>query len=302
MRVLVTRSKGQLGCEIRRCLEGGRAEIGPIPAVYAGAVVDYVDLGELDIADGAAVDDWFSAHLYDLVVNCAAYTDVDGCEGRAALAFAANALGLVNLARAAARQGAAIAHVSTGYVIPGNESRTRREDDLVDPASAYGRSKLAGEWAVRVECPRHFVCRTAWLYGYEGRNFVKAMRRLGAERDQVEVVCDQRGNPTSANDLAYEMLRVAATANYGTYHMTNRGECGWADLAARVMERSGLACEVVPVTSGQYKAAHPGSANRPRYSGLDSARLRETVGDEMRPWEVALDAYLENLVRMEALA
>lgn len=300
MRVLVTGAGGQLGTELRRCLETMGAEAGPVPEAYRGAEVDYVGRHDLDISDGTAVQAWFAARApYDLVVNCAAATGVDGCEADEGAAFRVNALGPLNLARACASRGAEFVQVSTDYVFAGDEPGARSEGDPVGPRSAYGRTKLAGEGLALAANPRTYVCRTAWLYGYVGRNFVKTMRRLGASRDCVEVVCDQLGNPTSANDLAYAILLAAQTGEYGVWHMSGRGTCSWADLAARTMERSGLTCEVVPVTSGQYKFAHPGSAERPRFSSLRNARLEATVGDPFRPWQEALDVYIDRLEELE---
>ena len=295
MRILVTGAKGQLGTELRKCLAGMRAEIGAIPNEYSGSMVDYAGHEELDVSNDTAVDDWFSKREYDLVINCAGYTDVDGCEAREDLAYAVNAIGPRNLARAAERQGAKLLHVSTDYVFPGDDSRPRREDDPTGPINAYGRTKLAGEEMVAAECSRSFVCRTAWLYGYEGNNFVKTMRTLGGIHDEVVVVDDQMGNPTNANDLAFEILRVAATEHFGTYHITNGGTCSRAEFAAMIMVKSGLACKVVPVTSEQYKAANPRSADRPRFTSLENSRLAETVGNDMRPWEQALDSFIANL-------
>ena len=299
MRILVTGCNGQLGCEIRRCLESMKAEIGPIPANYGSAAAYYVDIDELDIADSDAVEAWFEDRNYDLVINCAAYTNVDGCEADEEAAYRANALGPRNLACACSRQGARFVHVSTDYVFPGNNPIPRNEDDPTGPISAYGRTKLAGEEFVKAECSTHFICRTAWLYGYVGKNFVKTMRRLGATHERITVVNDQFGNPTNANDLAYEVLKVATTENYGTYHMTGKGTCSWAEFAARIMELSGLPCEVVPVTSEQYKAANPQSADRPHYSSLENRHLAQTVGDEMRSWRQALDTYIERLPLLE---
>lgn len=301
MRVLVTGSGGQLGGELRRLLSTMGAEAGPMPEVYRGAEADYVGRADLDISDGAAVGSWFAGHApYDLVVNCAAATDVDGCEADEEGAYRVNALGPQNLARACASQGAELVQVSTDYVFAGDGPGERSEGDPVGPASAYGRTKLAGEGLALAANPRTYVCRTAWLYGYEGKNFVKTMRRLGASRPRVEVVCDQLGNPTSANDLAYAILLAAQTGGYGVWHMSGRGTCSWADLAARTMERSGLACEVVPVTTAEYLASHPQAAPRPAFSSLRNARLEATVGDPFRPWEEALDMYVGRLNEMEA--
>lgn len=299
MKILITGSKGQLGNELRRLLDTMHAEIGPVPAQYAGADVDYVDYDVLDITDGDAVDAAVDGKGYDLIINGAAFTNVDGCEANEDAAFAVNATGAANLARAAQHSGAKFVHVSTDYVFPGTVKGERVETDPVAPVSAYGRTKLAGEEAVAEACPHSFIVRTAWLYGYVGKNFVKTMRRLGETHDRITVVDDQLGNPTSANDLAYEILKIALTDNYGIYHCTNNGTCSWCDFAKAIMAGSGLDCEVVPVTSAQYKEANPDSADRPAFSSLRNAHLADTIGDEMRPWQEALDDYLRNLPELE---
>ena len=296
MKILVTGSRGQLGNELRRCLEGGRSEIGPIPPCYGGAAVDYVDYGSLDISDGAAADAWFAVHgPYDLVVNCAAVTNVDGCESDEEGAYRVNALGAENMAKAARACGAKIVHVSTDYVFPGTDPEPRCEDDPTGPISAYGRTKLAGEQLVQAACPRSFIVRTAWLYGYVGRNFAKTMMRLAREHGAISVVGDQYGNPTSANDLAHEILAIAATENYGVYHCTNEGTCSWFDFASAVVDGAGIPCEKESLTSAEYKARFPRSADRPAYSSLRNKRLEDTIGNDMRPWRDALATYLDNL-------
>lgn len=299
MNILVTGSKGQLGNELRRCLETMHAEIGPIPEAYEGAHVDYVDYDVLDITDADAVDAAFEKGNYDLAINCAAFTNVDGCEKDEDAAYAVNAEGPANLARAAEKYGAKLVHVSTDYVFSGTEAGERVETDAVSPKSAYGRTKLAGEKAVEELCPRSFIVRTAWLYGYVGANFVKTMRRLGESHESITVVDDQIGNPTSANDLAYEILKIALTDDYGIYHITNNGSCSWADFAARIMELSDLDCEVVKVTTEQYKEANPASADRPAFSSLRNLHLEQTVGDEMRDWQDAIETYIANVPKLE---
>lgn len=299
-RILVTGARGQLGNEVRRCLESMEAEAGPVPEAWRGAEADYVDYDALDIADAAAVDAWFAERgPYDLVVNCAAATNVDGCEADEEGAWRVNALGAENVARACAACGAKLVHVSTDYVFPGTEPGERVESDPTGPISAYGRTKLAGEEMAAAANPRTFVVRTAWLYGYVGKNFVKTMLRLAAERGSVTVVGDQLGNPTSANDLALNVLRLAETEAYGTYHVTNNGTCSWADLAEAAIAGAGLPCEVVRCTSAEYRAANPGSAERPAHSSLANARLAATVGDGMRPWREALAMYLDRLPELE---
>ena len=272
MRILITGSRGQLGNELRRLISTGQAEAGAVPAAYAGASVDYIDIDDLDISRWEAVDAWFGAHgPYDLAINCAAMTNVDGCETNWQGAFAANALGPMNLARACAAQGARLVHVSTDYVFPGTDPEPRVEADVPAPISAYGRTKLAGEGLALANNPRTFVVRTAWLYGYVGKNFVKTMLRLAQTHDHVTVVDDQLGNPTSANDLALQILRLAQTDDYGIYHCTNEGTCSWADFAAAIMREVGTGCRVEPCTSEQYKQMVPGSADRPHYSSLRNA-------------------------------
>lgn len=296
MKLLVTGSRGQLGNELRRCLETGAAEIGSIPAAYAGTEVDYVDYDALDISDREAVDAWFAEHgPYDVVVNCAAITNVDGCEGDEEGAYRVNATGAENMARATRECGGKLVHVSTDYVFPGTDAEPRRESDPTGPISAYGRTKLAGEELALAACPSTFIVRTAWLYGYVGRNFAKTMLRLARENGEISVVSDQFGNPTSANDLAYEILAIAATEDYGVYHCTNNGTCSWFDFACAVVDAAGIPCEKEGITSAEYKQRFPQSADRPAFSSLDNARLRETIGDEMRPWREALATYMENL-------
>ena len=299
MKILITGAKGQLGNELQRIIADGRAEIGAIPDAYEGAEVVATDAPDLDITDEVAVGAEVGKG-YDLVINSAAFTNVDGCEARPDLAWSVNAQGPANLARACRRHGAKLVQVSTDYVFPGDDrSRPRTEGDPTAPISAYGRSKRAGELAVELLCPESFIVRTAWLYGYVGKNFVKTMKRLGASHDRITVVDDQVGNPTSANDLAYEILTLAAGEGFGTYHCTNEGVCSWADFASAIMEGFGLDCAVVPVTSAQYKEANPASADRPAYSALENAHLAATVGNRMRPWREALATYIKNFDLLE---
>ena len=301
MRIFITGCNGQLGCELRRLLSCGMAEIGPIPSAYEGAEVFAADVDDLDITDAAAVDAFFAEHAFDVVINGAAYTNVDGCEANEGLAYAVNAEGPRNLARACAAQGAKLVHVSTDYVFPGTEAGERTEEDQTDPVSAYGRTKLAGECAVLETWEKSFVVRTAWLYGYVGKNFVKTMLRLADSLGALTVVADQLGNPTSANDLAYELLKIALTDDYGIYHCTNNGICSWADFARAIVERAGYDPAIVTsCTSDEYAAAHPDAARRPAFSALANAHLARTVGDEMRPWEAALDTYMANLEHLGA--
>lgn len=300
MKILVTGANGQLGSEIVECVTTMRSEIGPIPQEYLHAKVDALTHRDLDITDSASVDHVLSREHYDLVVNCAAFTNVDGCESNEEYAYLVNAIGAQNVARAAASRDAKLIQLSTDYVFPGTEPKPRVESDKVAPISAYGRTKLAGERLVLADSNKAFVIRTAWLYGYKGKNFVKTMRSLGSKRESVMVVDDQLGNPTSANDLAYELLRIALTEDYGVYHVTGEGVCSWAQFAASIMEKSKLGCRVIPISSEQYKQMYPTSADRPHYSSLENKRLVNTIGNRMRSWEVALSDYIERLDKRES--
>lgn len=300
MKILITGSSGQLGNELKRCLSEMEAEIGAVPFEYKNAEVDAIDADVLDITDEKAVDEWFSQRgPYDTVINCAAMTNVDGCETAEDKAMLVNGQGPANLAASCEKQGSKLVQVSTDYVFPGNAEGERVESDPVGPLSAYGRSKLEGEKQVAALCSKYFIVRTAWLYGYVGHNFVKTMLRLGKSHDQITVVNDQLGNPTSANDLAYEILKIVLTDNYGIYHCTNKGTCSWCDFATAIMQGAGLNCEVIPVTSEEYKQVNPASADRPAFSSLKNFHLEQTIGDEMRIWQDALATYLKNLPDLE---
>lgn len=298
MKILITGANGQLGTELQRALRDMHAEIGPLPAEYQDAEVVALDSEGLDITDENAVASEL-AKGYDIVINAAAYTNVDGCESNFEAADAVNHMGPANLARSCEEHGAKLVQVSTDYVFPGNEEGERVETDPVGPISAYGRTKLAGEEAVRELCSRYFIVRTAWLYGYKGKNFAKTMIRLAKKFGKISVVADQFGNPTNANDLAYEILKLALTQEYGVYHCTNNGTCSWFDFACAVVDLAGIPCEKEPLTSAEYKERFPQSADRPHFSSLKNARLEATIGDEMRPWGEAVKTYMKILPELE---
>jgi dTDP-4-dehydrorhamnose reductase len=279
---------------LKDILASGRSEIGAMPEAYAGAAVTGVDVDVLDISDADAVRKYFErgapgdGGAYDLIVNCAAMTDVDACETDAEAAMKANALGPRNIAAAAEIHDAKLVHISTDYVFSGDARTPYREWDAPAPTTVYGKSKLLGErYAVR----RHgktFIVRTAWLYGYTGRNFVKTIIGLAGERESIKVVNDQIGNPTHANDLAHHILKIALTDEYGVYHCTGGGVCSWYDFAREIVRLSDLDCKVEPCTTEEF----PRPAPRPAYSAMDHLMLRCAVGDEMRAWEVALGEYV----------
>lgn len=293
MRILITGASGQLGTELVKALQTGQTVSGALPKIYADTKIDAVTHQLLNIADCQAVDKWFSNHPpYDLVINAAAQTNVDGCEKEEAQAYRVNAHGPENLALAVNRTGGKFIHVSTDYVFDGNEATPRTENDPVCPMSAYGRTKLAGEKLALDSCPNTFVVRTAWLYGAEGKNFVKTMLRLARQNGIIKVVNDQWGSPTNAADLADAVLRLAVTDQYGIYHAVNAGVCSWYDFACRIVDQKGISCEKLPLTSSGYKAMCPASADRPAYSVLTTQKLETMIGRQMRTWQVAIDDFL----------
>ena len=250
----------------------------------AGHDVTPADLPGLDILDPAQCAE--QVHGHDVVVNCAAYTAVDAAETDEARAFAVNAVGAANLARATHRAGAAMVHLSTDYVVAGEGTEPYAADAPVAPASAYGRTKAAGEWAVRAECPRSWVVRTAWLYGAGGRNFPATMKRLAAERETLTVVSDQVGQPTWTVDLADGIRRIVeARAPFGTWHATGSGQCSWFDLARAVLEELGLdPGRVSPIATADF----PLPAPRPAYSVLSHEMWRAAGLDPLPHWRDAL--------------
>jgi dTDP-4-dehydrorhamnose reductase len=292
LNILITGSKGQLGNELIDMLKTGKSEIGLISPAYEGADITDVDIDTLDITDVRAVLDFMDGKRFDLIINCAAMTNVDACESDRTAAMKANAIGARNMAVVADRSGAKIVHVSTDYVFGGRASMPYCEWDIPVPATVYGKSKLLGERYVRESCARSFIVRTSWLYGRVGNNFVKTIVKLASEKEQIKVVNDQMGSPTNANDLAHHILKVALTDEYGIYHCAGNGICSWYDFATEIVRLAGLACAVVPCTTDEF----PRPAPRPAYSKMEHLMLPCTVGDEMRSWEDALGAFMKDRV------
>ena len=295
MRLFITGARGQLALQLRSIIERGRSEIGEIDPIYKEAVIKYTSHDELDITDLKSVLKFVDEYKPDIIINCAAYTNVDKCESDIDTAFKVNAVGPRNLAIAAQKVGAKLLHVSTDYVFNGIGDIPFREYDIPQPINVYGKTKLLGEQYVREFCDKYFIVRTAWLYGKYGKNFVYTILKAAKEKGYLEVVNDQRGNPTNAEDLAHHILKLVLTEEYGIYHCTGKGECSWYDFACKIVEYAGISCTVVPITSD--KINRP--AKRPFYSSLDNMMLRCTIGDEMRNWEDALKAFIDNLKNTE---
>ena len=284
-RFLVTGAGGQLGADLLRVLAGGPAEVVGLTRA------------ELDVSDPAAVEKVVLDARPDVVLNAAAYTGVDAAEADEPAAAAVNADGPANLARVCARHGGRLVHVSTDYVFAGDATAPYEVGAPTGPRSAYGRTKLAGERAVRELLPdRSWVVRTAWVYGETGGNFVKTMARLAGERDTLDVVDDQHGSPTWSRDLAAGLVALAgatespgagAAVPPGTYHCTNSGSTTWCGLARAVFAELGAdPARVRPIGTADY----PRPAPRPAYSVLSDTSWRAAGLPPARPWRDALHA------------
>ncbi len=294
-RVLLVGAQGQVGQELLKALADW-PELGEVTAVSRQ---------ELDLTDLAAIAQTVSNTQPTLIINAAAYTAVDKAESEPDLAQRINADAPKALAEAAAKCGAALVHISTDYVFPGSEGSPRTETDATGPLSVYGKTKLAGEEAIRTTLDRHVILRTAWVYGTQGKgNFLKTMLRLGKDRDSLSVVADQIGSPTWAKDIADAIgqLSVKLTAPEpdiaGTYHFTNSGVASWYDFALAIFEEAKalgipLKIETVnPITTADY----PTPAARPAYSVLSGQKIARTLGHSAPYWRDSLRAMLKEFV------
>ena len=270
-KILVSGSGGQLGLELAALLP------------WRGQEVVALSKEELDVADFGAVMLALEKHSPDVVVNAAAYTNVDGCETETDLAYSINALGPRNLAQLCEERGCDLLHVSTNYVFDGESERPYELFDTPNPISAYGRTKLAGEEYVRQLTNSWYVVRSAGVYG-RGHNFVRTMLRLGMEREVLKIKDDEYISPTYAVDLAEGIAEVIEAGRYGLYHLTNAGSCSWYEFAKEIFELAGVEVEVVPVPRSEY----PLPAARPA-NGV----LRALDGPELRHWRQALEDYLD---------
>ena len=274
MRLLVTGGAGMLGRAVTEA------------ATRLGHEVTSLSRAELDITDADRVRRAIGAARARAVVNCAAWTDVDGAEEHEREATATNGAGAGNVARAAEETGSRIVHVSTDYVFDGSKTTPWVESDAVGPIGAYGRSKLAGEQEVVAAGPGHAIVRTAWLFGAFGRNFVDTMLELGRERDEVSVVTDQVGNPTWTVHLAEALVELAERdGDVGVFHAAAAGSCSWYELAVEVFDRTGASCRVRPTTSDRF----PRAARRPAYSVLGTER---DEAPSLPTWQEGVEGYL----------
>lgn len=280
--ILVTGCNGQLGNEMQ-LLSAGHPDFNYF----------FTDVKELDITDENAVKAFIEANSIDCVVNCAAYTAVDKAEADEARADVLNHVAPGYLARAVHARGGQMVHVSTDYVFDGTAHVPYREDAPTCPATAYGRTKLAGEEAVKQECPESAIIRTAWLYSTFGNNFVKTMLRLGREKECLGVIFDQIGTPTYARDLAAAIFAVLEQGIVpGIYHFSNEGVISWYDFTKAIHRIAGIdGCKVRPLHTEEY----PAPAARPHYSVLDKTKIKETYHIEIPYWEDSLEECIQKL-------
>lgn len=284
-KILVTGCNGQLGRAIRKEYEQDDVTFVNTDVAEAEGVI------ALDITKIEQVMTLVLAEKPDIIINCAAHTNVDACEKEWDLAYQINAIGPRNLSIAATAVDAKMIHVSTDYVFEGNGTVPYTEFDAPNPVSAYGKTKLEGENFVKEFAKKHFIFRTAWLYG-DGKNFVKTMLRLSENYDQVNVVCDQLGTPTSAKELAKLIHHLEGTDNYGTFHATCEGDTNWAAFTEEIFRLTGKTTKVNHVTSEEYARMNPASAKRPAFSILDNYMLKLTSDYRMADWHDALKEYL----------
>jgi dTDP-4-dehydrorhamnose reductase len=273
MKLLVTGAAGMLGRDVM------------LAAGNAGHDVVGYGRAELDVTDAAALAKRLDLERPDVVINCAAWTDVDGAEEQEEAAFAVNGTGAGNVAAAAAKVGASVVYVSSDYVFDGAKGAPYVESDQVAPLSAYGRTKLAGEEATAAANKRHFIVRSAWLFGIGGPNFVETMLRLAGSGNEVLVVRDQIGSPTYTWHLAYGVVRLIEGIEFGVHHMAAAGQCSWYEFARDIFEQAKVECKVLSITTEEFGRPAP----RPPFSALTSQREHAI---RLPSWQDGLAGYL----------
>ena len=284
MNILITGCNGQLGSELRL-----------MEPSFGHHTFFNTDVGELDITDQAAVDDFVAAHQIDGIVNCAAFTAVDLSESEREKCTTLNTIAPAYLAAAIDKRGGWMIQISTDYVFNGKSHRPYVEDDTPSPDSVYGSTKLAAELGVTKFCRRAMVIRTAWLYSSFGKNFVKTMLRLGQEKSSLGVVFDQVGTPTYARDLASAIMTIIEQGvQPGIFHYTNEGVTSWYDFTKAIHRIAGITtCDVHPLHTSEY----PTAATRPLYSILDKTKIKQAYGLEIHHWEESLRQCLSILLQ-----
>ena len=280
--ILVTGANGQLGRSLQK-----------IKSLYDDSVFYFTDIETLDIYDKRQLADFANSHNINYLINCAAYTAVDNAEDDRENCIRINHDAVRHIGEIAVAKGIKVIHISTDYVFDGTATHPYREEDNTNPQSFYGQSKLEGEIALQQVCPDAVIIRTSWLYSEYGANFVKTMLRLGMERTELKVVCDQTGSPTFAEDLATAIMVMVTHKPFlpGIYHFANEGVCSWYDFAVKIMELAGFKCRVYPIQTQEY----PTRAIRPPYSVLDKGKIKSTFALLIPQWEDSLEKCLKYL-------
>lgn len=271
--------------KIKVLITGADGQLGHAFCAALGENAVATDAYALDITKNIVFDASF-----DLIINCAAYTNVDGAEDNYENAYDVNVTGVKNLVEYAKKKDVPLVHISTDYVFNGTSEIPYCETDAVCPESVYGKTKEEGERVVRAY-EKHFIVRTAWLYGKHGKNFVKTIMRVAKEKGQLKVVSDQIGCPTNADDLVNQILRIVQTDAYGTYHCTGSGACSWYDFACEIVKLSNIPCVVSPCKTGEF----PTKAKRPAYSVLNNTKTENLTGEKMPFWKDSLTKFIHTL-------
>ncbi len=277
MKVLVTGVKGQLGYDVVKELE------------QRGIIAVGVDIDEMDITDPVSVDKVIKESAPDAVIHCAAYTAVDAAEDNVELCRRVNADGTANIAKVCKELDIKMMYISTDYVFDGQGVRPWEPDDERHPLNVYGQTKYEGEVAVTDALNKFFVVRIAWVFGVNGKNFIKAILNKAKTVDTLTVVNDQFGSPTYTYDLAKLLVDMILTDKYGFYHATNEGICTWYEFACEIIRQAGMDTKVIPVSADQY----PAKAKRPTNSRMSKEKLTENGFEKLPPWQDALARYLD---------
>ncbi len=276
MKILITGSNGMLGHDLIEALKDKHELV-------------LTTSKTLDITDRDSTIECIKENKPDVVINSAAYTDVDGCETNQDLAYAVNGEGVRNLALGCREVGCPLVHVSTDYVFDGTARDPIDEEGVIGPISVYGKSKLKGEEAILEILDKYFIVRTAWLYGINGKNFPKTMLELAKNHKEITVVYDEVGTPTYTPDLAYGISQLIETDHYGIYHLTNSGSCSWCEFSRYIFEIADKDVKVIPVTASEFSRPAP----RPSYSVLKNKRWIENGFEPLRDYKEAIQEYIE---------
>lgn len=281
MKILITGAKGQLGAELKNLLEKEHEIVG-------------LSHDELDVVDYTKVRERICTNAPDIVIHCAAFTDVDGCELNTEKAYSVNAFGTQNVAIAAERCGATVVFISTDYVFDGAKGEPYIEFDEANPINIYGKSNYAGEQAVASLCTKYYIIRTSWLFGkFSENNFVRTVLGLVGDKNEIRIVCDQVGSPTNTYDLSVAISKLIKSERYGLYHIANEGEVSWYQFTQAILDCWGISgVQVTPITSDELDRA----AIRPSYSVLQNFCLKKSGLFEMRSFEEALRDYLSSIL------